>query len=243
MKLYKNQAQKRLKIVSQAIQDYLKAIYKLQKGRDPVDTVNTSVVAEKMQVAPASATNMIKKLSAMNLVQHTPYRGVEVTPQGEKIALEMIRHHRLLELYLSEALGYSWDELDGEAEKLEHVISEEFEDRINEALDFPTTDPHGAPIPSKNGEFKHGEYLRLVDLPAGKTGVIRQVSDRNPEMLQYMEALGLKLGACVEVMEKLPFNGAFVVRIDSDQEQDLGMEVADHVYVEALAATASNAQL
>ena len=126
---------------------------------------------------------------------------------------------------------------------MEYVISEEFEDRINEALDFPTTDPHGAPIPSKNGEVKHKEYLRLVDLPAGKTAVIRQVSDRNPEMLQYMEARGLKPCARVEVMEKLPFNGALVVRIDSNIEHPLGQEVANHIYVEVPAGTASNAQL
>lgn len=230
-------------MVSQAVQDYLKAIYKLQKGRDPVDTVSTSLVAEKMQVTRASATNMIKKLAARNLVQHTLYQGVEVTLQGEKIALEMIRHHRLLERYLSEALGYSWDELDREADRLEHVISEEFEDRINEALDFPSTDPHGAPIPSKNGEVKHREYLRLVDLPVGKTAVIRQVSDRNPEMLRYMEAKGLKLSARVEVMEKLPFNGALIVRIDSDSKHPFGQEVANHIYVEVLTGTASNAQL
>ena len=228
-------------MLSQAIQDYLKAIYKLQKGRDLVDTVNTSMIAEKMQVTPPSATNMIKKLADMNLVQHTPYRGVELMPAGEKIALEMIRHHRLLELYLSDALGYSWDQVDAEAERLEHVISEEFEDRIDQALGFPMTDPHGAPIPSKDGVIKHREYLRLVEVPAGKTAVIQQVSDRNPEMLRYMESLSLKPGARVEVGERLPFNAGLVVRINSDEEQSLGMEVADHIYVEALVDTVPNA--
>ena len=225
-------------MLSQTMQDYLKAIYKLQKeGRDLVDTVNTSMIAEKMQVTPPSATNMIKKLADLNLVQHTPYRGVELTLAGEKIALEMIRHHRLLKLYLSDALGYSWDQVDAEAERLEHVISEEFEDRIDQALGFPMTDPHGASIPSKDGVIKHREYLRLVEVPAGKTAVIQQVSDRSAEMLRYMESLGLKPGARVEVRERLPFNGALVVRINSDEEQSLGMEVADHIYVEALADT------
>jgi len=230
-------------MISQRMQDYLKAIYKLQQGRDGVDKVNTSMIAKKMQISPASVTNMIKKLAEQNLVRHTPYRGVELTPAGEKIALEMIRHHRLLEFYLVEALGYSWDQVDAEAEKLEHVISEEFEDRIDKALDFPTLDPHGAPIPSKDGEIKHREYLRLVELPEGKTGVIRQVSDRNPEMLRYMEALGLKPGVHVEVRERLPFNGALVVTIHSDEEQPLGIEVADHIYVEDLAKTAPDAQV
>lgn len=228
-------------MISQAMQDYLKAIYKLQKGRDPMGAVSTSMMAEKLQVVSASVTNMIKKLADLDLVRHTPYRGVKLTRRGEKIALEMVRHHRLLELYLSNVLGYSWDQVDAEAEQLEHTISEEFEARIDEALDFPTSDPHGAPIPSKNGVMKQREYLRLVDLPAGQTVVIRQVSDRNPEMLQYMEALGLKLGVRVEIRKKLPFDGPLVVKIDSNKEQPLGWNVANHIYVEALADTVSNA--
>ena len=164
-------------------------------------------------------------------MRYTPYRGVELTLAGEKIALEMIRHHRLLELYLAEALGYSWDQVDAEADKLEHVISEEFEDRIDDVLNFPTLDPHGAPIPSKGGAMKHREYLRLVELPVGKTAVIRQVSDQDPDMLRYMEALGLKPGACVEVREKASFSGPLVLKIDSGEEQVLGLEVADHIYV------------
>ena len=218
-------------MISQTMQDYLKTIYKLQKGRDEVDKVNTSMIAKKMQISPASVTNMIKKLAKQNLVRHIPYRGVELTPAGEKIALEMIRHHRLLELYLAEALGYPWDQVDVEADKLEHVISEAFEDRIDEVLNFPTLDPHGAPIPSKNGAMKQRKYLRLVELPEGQTAVIRQVSDRDPYMLRHMEALGLKPGVCVEVREKAPFNGPLVLKIDSDEEQVLGREVADHIYV------------
>ena len=212
------------------MQDYLKAIYKLQNGGNRVDKMNTSI-AKKMQMSPASVTNMTKKLAEKNLVRHTPYRGVELTPAGDKIALEMIRHHRLLELYLAEALGYSWDQVDAEADKLEHVISEEFEDRIDDVLNFPTLDPHGAPIPSKGGAMKHREYLRLVELPVGKTAVIRQVSDQDPDMLRYMEDLGLKPGACVEVREKASFSGPLVLKIDSGEEQVLGLEVADHIYV------------
>ena len=217
-------------MTGQRMQDYLKAIYKLQKGGNRVDKMNPSI-AKKMQMSPASVTNMTKKLAEKNLVRHTPYRGVELTPAGDKIALEMIRHHRLLELYLAEALGYSWDQVDAEADKLEHVISEEFEDRIDDVLNFPTLDPHGAPIPSKGGAMKHREYLRLVELPVGKTAVIRQVSDQDPDMLRYMEDLGLKPGACVEVREKASFSGPLVLKIDSGEEQVLGLEVADHIYV------------
>ncbi|MCZ6675165.1 MAG: metal-dependent transcriptional regulator [Verrucomicrobia bacterium] len=212
------------------MQDYVKAIYKLQEGRDGVAKLNKTI-AKKMQISPPSVTSIIKKLAEQHLVRYTPYRGVELTLAGEKIALEMIRHHRLLEFYLAEALGYSWDQVDAEADKLEHVISEEFEDRIDKVLNFSTLDPHGAPIPSKDGAMKHREYLRLVELPKGKTAVVRQVSDRDPDMLRYMGSLGLKPGACVEVREKAPFSGPLVLKIDSNEEQVLGLEVADHVYV------------
>lgn len=218
-------------MLSQAAQDYLKWIYKIQNGHDPVASVNTSMIAEKMEVAAASATNMVKKLAEMKLVQHMPYRGVELTSAGEEIALEIIRHHRLLELYLADALGYRWDEVDAEADRLEHVISEEFEDRIDEALGYPTTDPHGAPIPTKEGDIEQGGCLRLTEIEAGQTTVIRQVSDRSPEMLRYMADLGLRPGAEVAVMEKAPFNGPITVCVDGEGEHALGVEVASHVFV------------
>ena len=228
-------------MLTQAVQDYIKAIYKLQKGRDPTDTVSTIMIAEMMQVSGASSTSMIKKLAKMNLVQHTPYHGVELTEAGEEIALEVIRHHRLLELFLSKALGYSWDEVDAEADKLEHVISEELEDRIDSRLGHPTIDPHGAPIPNKNGQIQKNKYQRLSNLQEGQPAIVRQVSDRNPEMLRYMESLGLKPGARVEVRERAPFKGPLQVRIDPGEEHGLGLEVAEYVYVEALADTGPNA--
>lgn len=130
-----------------------------------------------------------------------------------------------------EALGYSWDQVDAEADKLEHVISEEFEDRIDEVLNFPTFDPHGASIPSKDGAIKHQEYLCLAKLPKIEPAVVRQVSDRDPDMLRYMGAMGLKLGACVEVRERASFRGPLILKIDSDEEQVLGLEVANNIYV------------
>ena len=218
-------------MISQSMQDYLKAIYKLQKGQAATEAVTTSLVSEKMDVVPASATNMIKKLAELRLVHYTPYRGVGLTDAGERVALEIIRHHRLLELYLKETLGYSWDSVDAEAEQLEHVISEEFEERIDATLGHPTVGVHGEPIPSKEGEIEQVDYLRLTQLQVGQKAVIRQVSDRNPDMLRYMETLGLRPEVRVEVWEKNPFNGPLVLKIDSDKEQVLGLGVADHIYV------------
>ena len=218
-------------MISQAAEDYLKNIYKLQKGREAVNKVTTSLIAERMAVAAASVTNMVKKLAEMNLLSHTPYQGVVLTKAGEKIALETIRHHRLLELYLSEALGYPWDEVDAEAERMEHAISEEFEDRIDQVLGHPTVGAHGEPIPTKQGNIARPDYLSLADLEIGEQAIIRQVSDRDPEMLRYMIELGLTLGTCVEVYGKAPFKGPLQVRIGSAGKQSLGLELAAHIFV------------
>ncbi len=220
-------------MLSQAAQDYIKSIYKLQNGHDPGPSVNTSLIAERMDVSAASATNMVKKLAEMKLLQHTPYRGVELTSAGEAIALEVIRHHRLLELYLADALGFKWDQVDAEADRLEHVISEEFEERIDEMLGYPKTDPHGAPIPSKEGDIAQPDYSRLAEVDAGQTVVIRQVSDKSPEMLRYMASLELKPGAVIAVQEKAPFNGPLKICVNGQAEHSLGMEVAEHIYVAA----------
>lgn len=220
-------------MISQAAQDYLKAIYKLLNGRNAVDSVNTSMVAEKMDVAAASATNMVKKLAEMKLVNHTPYQGVVLTPTGEKIALEVIRHHRLLELYLTEILGYDLDKVDAEADRLEHVISEEFEDKIDKALGFPTVDPHGAPIPGKDGSMAQGNYLPLSEVEPGNTVCVRRVSDQSAEMLRYMGTLGLKPNAKVEVRARAPFNGPLEIAVDGGSACALGIEVAGCIYVAA----------
>ena len=220
-----------MKMISQAAQDYIKAIYKLLNGRDAVASVNTSMVAEKVDVAAASATNMVKKLAEMKLVKHTPYQGVELTDMDEKVALEGIRHHRLLELYLAEVLGYDLDKVDAEADRLEHVISEEFEDRIDKILGYPTVDPHGAPIPSKNGEITFGNYRSLSEVEVGERVQIRQVSDRSSEMLRYMGSMGLKPNVEVEVKERAPFNGPLEIVVENEGRYSLGLEVANHIYV------------
>jgi DtxR family transcriptional regulator, Mn-dependent transcriptional regulator len=215
-------------MLSQAVEDYLKAVFEVQRDHGKVAT---TVLAERMGVAPASATGMIKKLAALKLVRHNPYQGVMLTRAGEKMALEVLRHHRLLELYLKEALGYTWDQVHEEACRLEHVISEEFEDKIFEVLGRPTRDPHGEPIPTKDGKMPTVDHEPLSDLQPGATGIISQVSKSDPEMLRYLGARGLIPEATVEVVEKAPFEGPLTVRT-GDNSYVLGRQLASHIRVE-----------
>ncbi len=214
-------------MLSQAVEDYLKVIYKLQQENKRVTTTD---LARAMKVSPASVTNMIKKLAKMRLVQHTSYQGVGLTKAGEKVALEVVRHHRLLELYLKEALGYSWDQVHDEAEKLEHHISEEFEEKIFEALGRPAFDPHGDPIPTKEGEIHATDFDPLSDAEPGDVLVIRRVDDGDPELLRYLEGLGLLPMVTIEVMGKQPFNGPLTVRV-GDVHHALGRELASNIFV------------
>ena len=221
-------------MLSEAVQDYLKVIYKLSRAPEAAAMVSTTMIAERMEVSAASATNMIKKLAELRLLEHRPYQGVELTPSGGKMALEIVRHHRLLELYLRQALGYNWDTVDAEAERLEHAISEDFEDRIDEALGFPTVGAHGAPIPTKDGNIAKPEYSRLADLREGQRACIRQVSDRDPELLRYLDRSGLVLGTRIRISEKAPFRGP--IRLDGFErgEQHIGLDVAEAIYVDVI---------
>ena len=221
-------------MISQSSQDYLKTIYKLTHGQNPVDSVTTSLIAEHRAVAPASVTNMLKKLAAMKLVEHTPYQGVVLTATGKRIALEVLRHHRLLELYLSEVLGFDLDKVDAEADRLEHVISEEFEDKIDRMLGYPTVDPHGAPIPRKDGSIEYDHYLCLSDIPSGTNVCVRQVSDQSAEMLRYMTTMGIKPNVEIEVVDRAPFNGPLEIVVNGEATYSLGLEVAAHIYVSSL---------
>lgn len=196
--------------ITPAIEDYLKAIYTLQQQQD---VVTTSLLGEQRGSKPGSVTGMIKKLAEMNLVQHTPYQGVQLTPAGERIALEVIRHHRLLELYLVEALGYSWDEVHEEAERLEHHISEKLEARIAARLGNPDFDPHGDPIPSIEGRLPRIDDLRLADLAVADHARIMRVRDQGADRLRYLADLGLIPGACIEVAESAPFDGPITIRV------------------------------
>src|SRR4051794_29549314 len=197
--------------VTHAMEDYLKAIYRLRESGTQVTTLR---LAEELGVTGPSVTNMVKRLHDLRLVRHSPYRGVELTDPGEKIALEVLRHHRLLELYLSETLGMPWDAVHAEAEKLEHHLSEEVEARMDSVLGHPTHDPHGDPIPSREGTIGAVSELRLVDMDAGATTEVVRVSDRDPEQLRYLATLGLRPGATVTVLERLPFEGPIKIGVD-----------------------------
>ena len=216
-------------MINQSMEDYLKITYKLQQQKGS-GKVNTSAIAEALGISPASVTNMLKKLSKMKLLDYNPYQGVELTKGGEKVALEVVRHHRLIELYLSQALGYSWDKVDAEAEKLEHFISEEFEDKLDEILGHPTADPHGDPIPTKEGKVDEKDYDRLSDVEAGQSVEIRRVEDDDPDVLRYLETLGLLPNVTINITDKAPFNGPLTVKV-KDNEHTLGLELASNIYV------------
>ncbi len=215
-----------MRMLSQAVEDYLKAIYKLQgDGR-----VATNDIAQVMEVSSASVTNMLKRLTKMELVDHASYKGVRLTGAGTKVALEIIRHHRLLETYLKEIMGFSWSEMHAEAERLEHHISEEFEERIDEMLGFPTHDPHGHPIPTKDGQIADSATQTLAEVEPGERVVVHHVSDADSDLLEYLEGAGLLPNSRVHVVEKEPFNGPITVAMDG-AERVIGREVASHVFV------------
>lgn len=215
-------------MLTSAAEDYLKALYKLQERHA---VVTTNAIAERMEVSAASVTGMMKKLADMGLVQHVRYQSISLTDAGRKIALEIIRHHRLLEVYLAEAMGYSWDQVDAEAERLEHVISEEFEDRIDALMGYPKLDPHGSPIPRKDGTIDRPDHERLVNIQPGCTAVVRRVPDRDPNLLRYLGNLGLKPETKVDVLKKEPFDGPLLIRI-GETEHHVGHQVASSVWVD-----------
>lgn len=221
-------------MISHAEEDYLKAIYELEEdfGR-----VSTSALAERLAVKPASVTGMLQKLAEgrPKLVNYERHHGVSLTPAGRKLALEVIRHHRLIELYLAEALGYAWDQVDAEAEKLEHVISEEFEDKICALLGDPALDPHGDPIPSKDGSVAELSRLSLSEINAGQTARVTRVRDDDPALLRYLAELGIVLDAILIIAEKSPFDGPLHVRVGTRSDAPahaLGKQVTDQIYVE-----------
>jgi len=199
--------------VSEAMQDYAKAIYSLHSRSE--EPVSTSALADRLGVSAASASAMVKRLEALGLVRREPYHGVELTPAGQRVALEVIRHHRLLELYLAEALGMPWDRVHEEAEVLEHAISPELSELIARKLGHPTHDPHGDPIPTAEGELVERTSRPLAELEPGDRGVFARVSDADPEMLRYLSRRGIAPGDRLEVLERQPFDGPLLVRFAS----------------------------
>jgi DtxR family Mn-dependent transcriptional regulator len=217
---------------STAVQDYAKAIYALE-GRDG-ETVTTNALAERLGVTAASASGMVKRLGELGLVEHQPYHGVSLTESGQRVALEVIRHHRLLELYLVTSLGVPWDRVHEEAEVLEHVLSEELEELIAAKLGDPTLDPHGDPIPTRELKLKEPATQSLQALEPGARGIFARVSDSHPDMLRFLAQRGIAPGSELEVIDKQPFGGPLFVRFGDDVHV-LGGELALAMRVEVTA--------
>lgn len=216
---------------SSIVQDYVKHIYLLQQDQGVATTV---ALAERLQKEPPSITAMLKKLADLHLIEYTRYQGARLTPLGEQIALAVIRHHRLIELYLVEALGYRWDEVHEEAERLEHALSSALADRIAAALGNPTVDPHGDPIPSREGIISStGSASSLSNVAAGERARVQRVLNQHPELLRYLSQIGLIPGAEVEVLEHAPLSGPLTVGIDGSIHA-IDRRVAESILVEQI---------
>ncbi|HEY6952324.1 MAG TPA: metal-dependent transcriptional regulator [Bacteroidota bacterium] len=213
---------------SEQIENYLKNIYKIQTVEGKVSTTSLS---EKLQISPASVSEMIKKLAEEGSLTHTPYKGVELTESGKRMALKILRKHRLWEMFLVEVLHFGWEEIDEEAEKFEHIMSGKMEDKIDEVLGFPSVDPHGDPIPSKNGTVKVVRSYPLSDVKDGVIVRVLRVNDANPELLQYASSIGLSLNKRLSVKQKMKFDNSLVVKIGS-REMTISATLAENIFVE-----------
>ena len=216
---------------SESVQDYLKAIWKLERD----GPATTSALAADLGVTPASATAMVKKLAGLGLVEHERYRGVRLTPSGERAALEVIRHHRLLELYLMKALGLGLDEVHAEAERLEHYLSEDLESRIDAALGHPTHDPHGDPIPTAELELVADDSRWLTEVADGTEAVVSRVPDGDPELLRYLASLGIVPDQPIVLVGRAPFDGPVTIEIGGARHA-IGLAVAEQIRVSGAAA-------
>ena len=211
-----------------AVEDYLKAIYQLSEGGAPV---GTSAIAERLGVAPGSVTGMLKRLGTQELVEHERYQGARLTDRGRREAIRTIRRHRILELFLVEVLGYTWDQVHPEAERLEHAASDELVDRMAAVLGDPESDPHGHPIPSAAGHIRARSLPTLADLDPGNAATLRRVSDEDPEALRYLARLNLVPGVELEVIERTPLKGPLRIRVAGAEEM-IGLELARRLRVE-----------
>jgi DtxR family Mn-dependent transcriptional regulator len=211
--------------LTEAVQDYLKAIYALESAGE---RVTTSALASRMRVSAPSATAMTKRLAELGLVERAPYRGVALTEEGRRGALEVLRHHRLLERYLADRLGLALDEVHAEADRLEHALSEELEAKIDAELGYPTHDPHGDPIPDAELRVEPGRDRTVADLDPGEHASVSRVPDGDPELLRYLTELGLVPGADVEVVALAPFGGPVTVRTETG-DHPISRELADRI--------------
>jgi DtxR family transcriptional regulator, Mn-dependent transcriptional regulator len=218
--------------LSRSVEDYLKAIYSLSEQGEPA---STSDIAEALDIQPASVSGMVKRLAESGFVEHVPYRGVHLTAQGAREALRIIRRHRILETYLSQRLGYTWDDVHEEAERLEHAASDDLIDRMAAALENPRHDPHGAPIPSRTGDVEVRDHPTLAEVEVGDRVLIRAVRDEDSERLRYMAARGLMPGVLLAVEARAPFNGPLTVRVEGEKGglQTVGHDLARRIWVSA----------
>jgi DtxR family transcriptional regulator, Mn-dependent transcriptional regulator len=215
---------------SEAVEDYAKALHALGARTD--GPVTTSALSERLGVSPGSVTAMLKRMDELGLLEHEPYRGARLTAEGERVALEVIRHHRLLESYLVDVLGMPWDRVHDEAEVLEHYISEELEERIAAALGDPSRDPHGDPIPDRDLAIVTERAVPLTEIGEGGRGTFARVSDSDPEMLRYLDERGIRPGATLRVAQREPFGGSVAVEVDG-RDHTIGAELARRMLVAA----------
>ena len=213
-----------------AVQDYVKAIYALQSGGADATRVATNDIALHLGVTPASVSAMVRRLAEMRLIEYEKYQGVCLTEPGRKLALEMIRHHRLVELYLFQALGVPWDRVHDEAEKWEHVLSEDLEERMDAQLGHPTRDPHGAPIPSRDLELQPHAGINLTQATVGSTVCIEEVSDHSAELLRYLGERGLYPQTIWQVSAREPFGGP-VTLTRHGQSVHLGQQAEQSIWI------------
>lgn len=210
--------------LTRSVEDYLKTIYRLSEGRPAA----TSEIAQALDLSPASVSGMVKRLCEQRLLDHAPYRGAQLTEEGRRVALRMIRRHRLIESYLVAALGFSWDTVHDEAERLEHAVSDTLVERMAAALGHPTSDPHGDPIPAADGSMVEEDVVPLSELPAGTEFSIRRVGAEDPELLRHLAERGLLPGVALTIVARQPFNGPITIRM-AQAEQIIGAEVARHL--------------
>jgi DtxR family Mn-dependent transcriptional regulator len=210
------------------IEDYVKTIYSHTEWQD--DPITPSELAARLGLAASSVTEMVKKLAASGLVTHVPYGAVTLTEEGRMLALRMLRRHRLIETWLVDSFGYSWDEVHDEAEVLEHALSDRLLEAIADQLGHPTRDPHGDPIPSRDGVVVRADAVQLAVAADGQRGRVVRISDRDPELLRYLDAEGIRLDSAVHVVGRRPFGGALAVRV-GDSEHDVGNEAAAAIWI------------
>lgn len=211
------------------VEDYLKAIYQLERSGEPAET---NAIARLLAIAPASVSGMVRRLADQRLITHERYHGARLTAAGRRAALRTLRRHRVIEAYLTSALGYSWDRVHDEAERLEHAASDELIDRMAAAIGEPETDPHGAPIPGRDGTLQERALVPLAALEAGAAARVERVSDDNADRLRYLAELGIVPGASVYVLAREPFDGPIALRV-KNRSRTIGSSLAEHILVGA----------